>query len=499
MAQQTPRLSAERLGDIANASAPAYDWRASGASHVHLGVGAFFKAHVAVYSDEAMARRGGDWRIRGVSLRRPDMRDALTPQDCLYTVTARDSDRSETRVVASIAGMLVAPENPRAVVAALAAPETKIVTLTITEKGYCLDAATGALDLSHPDIAHDLENLPAPVTAAGFLTAALTERDASKAPPMTIICCDNLPDNGARLRASVLRFMEETAPRLAARLDDLASLPSTMVDRITPATTADDLDDVARCIGLRDEAAVVAEPFSQWVIEDCFANVRPAWDEAGALFVSDVAPYELAKLRLLNGPHSAIAYLGYLAGHEFVACAMADAAFARFVADLQSEEIAPVTPEPEGLNLASYMTQLRARFSNASLKHRTWQIAMDGSQKLPQRLLNTIRAQLDRDGPIDRLALAIAAWTQYVSGVNEQGAAIDVRDPLAEKLAAVGRNGGDDPAARARAFLALSEVFGGDLANAPRFKTALGAAIASLRQHGAANAIERLNEGAGKP
>ncbi len=495
MAKEASRLSANRLGDVKNAALPAYDWRARGPGHVHLGVGAFFKAHVAVYSDDAMARRAGDWRIRGVSLRRPDMRDALAPQDCLYTLTARDNERNATRVVASIADMLVAPENPRAVVDALAAPETKIVTLTVTEKGYCLDPASGALDLAHADIAHDLENLSAPVTAVGFLAAALAKRAADNAPPLTIICCDNLPHNGALLRGAVMRFLEAAAPSLAARLDDLAAFPSTMVDRITPATTPDDLDEVEQRIGVRDEAAVVAEPFSQWVIEDRFANARPAWDEAGALFVGDVAPYELAKLRLLNGPHSAIAYLGYLAGHAYVADAMADATFARFVADLQQKEIAPATPEPAGMALTPYMAELRARFANAALKHRTWQIAMDGSQKLPQRLLNTIRAQLERNGSIDRLALAVAAWTQYVSGVDEKGGAIDVRDPLAEKLGKIGSNADDDPAARARAFLGVHEVFGGDLAQSARFERALAGAVASLRAHGAARAIAKINEG----
>lgn len=473
---------------------PRYDRAKIGAKQVHLGVGAFFKAHQAVYTDDAIAAAGGDWRIVGVSFRRPDMRDALDPQEYLFTVVAADGAREERRVVGALKDMIVAPEDPQAVVGALADPAVSIVTLTITEKGYCLSPATGALDFDHADIAADIASPERPTSAIGYLVAAFARRAEAGAPFPTVISCDNLPENGARLRSAVIALAERIDPRLAERIASEGAFPSTMVDRIVPATTPADLDRFADETGLFDAALVRTEPFSQWVIEDRFAGPRPPWEKGGALIVADVKPFELAKLRLLNGAHSTIAYLGYLARFEHVADVMARPEFARFIARLQEEEIAPVTPAPESMPLRPYMAALRARFANPTLRHRTFQIAMDGSQKLPQRLLNTVRDQLSCDGPIARLALGVAAWTQYVSGVDEQGRAIDVRDPLADRLRAASREGGEAPEARAAAFLSVGEVFDRDLALSARFSAALTTAIASLRSHGAVRAVAEMSE-----
>ena len=267
-----------------------------------------------------------------------------------------------------------------------------------------------------------------------------------------------------------------------------------MVDRIVPATTDEDIKNLPALIGAHDASPVKTEPFMQWVIEDHFAGDRPDWAGAGALLVDEVAPYELAKLRLLNGPHSAIAYLGYLAGHEYVADAMASPSFAAFVTQLQEQEIAPVTPEPDQMPLAPYMQDLRARFSNTALQHRTWQIAMDGSQKLPQRLLNTIRARLDAGASIKRLSLAVAAWTQYVSGTDEQGNKIDVRDPMAETLRLTSENAGTDPEKRAAAFLSIQEIFGSDLPASTLFQQELADAIRLLQTQGAAGAVQTVSQ-----
>ncbi len=473
---------------------PGYDRRATGARQLHLGVGAFFKAHQAVYADAAMSAAGGDWRIRGVSLRRPDMRDALAPQDFLYTVAAADAQGEKLSVVTALSDVLVAPENPRAVIDAIADPTIAVITLTITEKGYCLSPATGDLDFEHPEIAADLRRQEAPATAIGYLVAGLRRRQAVGASLPGIVSCDNLSGNGEKLRRAVSAFAEAIDPRLARAIGDDAAFPSTMVDRIVPAATPESLDAISRALGLRDEAAIRTEPFSQWVIEDAFNGPRPAWEHGGAILTANVAPFELAKLRLLNGAHSSIAYLGYLAGHETVADAMADPAFDRFIADLQTREIAPVTPAPEGMPLRPYIEALQQRFKNPTLNHKTFQIAMDGSQKIPQRLLNTVRAQLDADGPITRLALAVGAWTRYVSGIDECGRAIDVRDPMRDRLAAAAKEGGADARARARAFLAIGEIFGSDLPASTRFADALGGAIESLASLGAATAVMRCNE-----
>lgn len=488
------RLNDRTLKEVGGpVSLPQFDRRETGIGQVHLGVGAFFKAHLAQYTQAAIERAGGDWGVVGASLRSPQARDELAPQDNLFTVMEKDGAGSKITVNGVLKSMLVAPENPEALIAAIADPNVKVVTATITEKGYCLDPATSALDFDHPDIKHDLENRESPRSAIGILAAAIAKRIAART-PVTVISCDNLSNNGARLKNAVCDFLLAGDRGSAAAIEEFVHFPATMVDRITPATTDDDRDDVARHIGLRDEAAVVTEPFTQWVIENDFAGDRPKWEEAGALLVSDVAPFELAKLRLLNGAHSALAYLGYLAGCEFVSDAMANRDLSRFVRNMQHIEIAPTLTAPREMPLAPYIDALELRFRNPALKHRTWQIAMDGSQKLPQRLVDTVRAQLGCNGPIGRLALAIAAWTQYVSGVDENNRAIDVRDPLSAQLKAISDEAGADPDTRARAFLSLHAVFGDDLIRSDRFCGTLASAIANLRNHGAAGAVRRANE-----
>ncbi|GAB4522100.1 MAG: mannitol dehydrogenase family protein [Amphiplicatus sp.] len=473
---------------------PDLDRQKLGAGQVHLGVGAFFKAHLAPYTQQAIERAGGDWGVIGVSLRRPDARDELAPQDHLFTVTEMDAAGPRTTLIGALKDMLVAQENPGAVIDALADPAVKVVTLTITEKGYCLDPASGALDENHPDIRHDLAHPEAPRTAVGLIAAALRKRVDARA-PLTVLSCDNLSSNGARLRDGVRRFAELLDPALSRLIDDIAAFPNTMVDRITPATTPSDLDEIAERIGLRDEAAVVTEPFTQWVIEDRFIAARPAWEKAGALIVEDVAPYELAKLRLLNGAHSTIAYLGQRAGYEYVADVMAEPALASFIAAMQAEEIAPTLKPVAGLAYGTYIDALLERFRNPALRHRTAQIAMDGSQKLPPRLLGTVRAQLERGGSIERIALAIAAWLECLRGVDERGAPIEVNDPLAERLKRLSAQAGDDPQERVAAFLQLREVFGADLADSGRFRAALEKAVSALREGGVLAAIKRIEAG----
>jgi fructuronate reductase len=476
---------------------PSYERDRLGTGIVHLGLGAFVRAHQALYTEDLLATEPGDWGMVGVSLQRPDQRDRLMPQDGLYTTLQRDPSGLSARIVGCLRSVLVAPEDPTAVIDAMADPGTRIVSLTVTEKGYVLDPATGRLQQQHPDIRHDLEHPNAPRTAVGFIVRALERRRAAGLAPFTVLCCDNLPSNGRVLAGLVSDFSALRDDGLATWIETHAAFPSTMVDRIVPATTPEDLGEATRLTGLADEAAVVHEPYRQWVIEDRFVgDARPRWERVGAEIVGDVAPYEHMKLRLLNGAHSALAYLGYLAGHETVSETVADPVLRTFVQGLW-REIIPVVPPPPGTDLASYTEALLERFSNPAIRHRTWQIAMDGSQKLPQRLLATIRERLARDLPLPGLALAVAGWMRYVGGVDERGREIDVKDPLAARLRDTLDKAGEDPRDRVRAVLGIEAIFGDDLARDRGFESALVSAYVSLMTRGARGAAAEFNSKAG--
>lgn len=464
---------------------------------VHLGLGAFVRAHQALYTEDLLASEPGDWGIVGVSLQRPDQRNRLMPQDGLYTALQKERSGVSARIVGCLGSVLVAPEDPVAVVEAMADPSVRIVSLTVTEKGYCIDPATGRLQQHHPDIQHDLEHPGEPRTAVGFILAALERRRDEGMAPFTVLCCDNLPSNGRLLASLVSDFAALRDCGLATWVETHASFPSTMVDRIVPATTDEDIAEAARLTGLADAAPVVHEPYRQWVIEDQFIDrARPRWENVGAELVTDVAPYEHMKLRLLNGAHSALAYLGYLAGHETIADTVTDPVLKGFVRGLW-QEIIPVVPAPPGTDLSTYASVLLERFSNPAIRHRTWQIAMDGSQKLPQRLLATARERLSRNLPLPRIALAVAAWLRYVGGIDERGREIDVRDPLASHLRALLDRAGDAPRDRVRAILSIESIFGSDLPHDARFESALIDAFTRLLAHGARGAAEEFHTPAG--
>ena len=370
-------------------------------------------------------------------------------------------------------------------------PRIRIVSLTVTEKGYCHDPATGALDARHPDVVHDLANPATPVSAPGLLVRALELRRAAGLRPFTVLSCDNLPANGETTARVVVGFAALRSPDLAGYIEKEVAFPSTMVDRIVPATTDDDRVLVRAATGLSDAWPVVTEPFTQWVIEDRFPTGRPAFDEAGAQFVADVRPFELMKLRMLNGSHSTLAYLGYLAGHAFVSDAIADPDFHALIRGLMNDEVMPTLSREVG-DLAAYRDALLARFANPALKHRTWQIAMDGSQKLPQRLLGTIRDRLASGQPITRLALGVAGWMRYVTGIDEQGRTIDVRDPLAVKLHDIASAAGGKPDRLLDGLLGLREVFGADLPANEAFRTVLAGHLTALFRHGALATVKAV-------
>lgn len=441
-----------------------------GAGIVHLGLGAFFRAFGAIYIEDAVRTSGGDWGIIGVSLQSAGTRDKLAGQDFVYNAVTQNNDGTENhRTVEIIRDVLVAPENPEAVVAAMADPAIRIVSLTVTEKGYCHDPATGMLKLDHPDIRHDLSNA-LPRSAPGFLVRALQRRREAGVPPFTVLTCDNLPENGKLVRRAVIDLAQQIDPALAGWIGEQGRFPSTMVDRITPATKPEDVASLGRKLGYLDQAPVMCEPFRQWVIEDDFVpaygdKARPDLAVAGAELVRDVTAYEHMKLRMLNGTHSSLAYLGYLAGHETISDAVADPAFARFVKRLWREEIIPSFKAPDGVDLAAYADALFERYSNTAIRHRTWQIAMDGSQKLPQRILGTISDNLSAGRESPGLVLAVAGWMRYVGGIDEKGEPIEVKDPLAERLRALSGQAGT-PEEKVAALLGVREVFSGQMAEA---------------------------------
>ncbi len=467
------------------------------AGMVHLGPGAFFRAFIAPYTDEAMgagSANGEDWGIIAVSLKSPNAREALVPQGCLYTALERGPDGDTLRQVEAITDVLVAPEDPLAVLDTMAQPEIRVVSLTITEKGYCHNPRNGSLRTDHPDVAHDITTTDAPRTALGFLVLALSHRREAGIPPFTVLCCDNLPANGAMLRQLVVelagqRDSASTSEGLANWIETHVAFPSTMVDRITPATTAADLEDFATISGSYDPALVIHEPFRQWVIEDNFPQGRPGWHLAGVQMVADVERHELMKLRCLNGTHSALAYLGYLAGYETISDAVADPAFTRLCERLWQDEILPTVPQPEGEDLPAYCAALMSRYYNPAIQHRTWQIAMDGSQKLPQRILGTLRDIVAVGGTPKGLCLVIAGWMRYVAGTNEAGQAIDVRDPMADQLKVAARS-----ANPVTALLSIEAIFGSDLAGNADVVAAIQSAYQQLLADGAAKTVRAYLE-----
>lgn len=456
---------------------------------VHLGLGAFFRAHGAIYIAEAMEAQGGDWGIIGVSLQSPGTRDKLQPQGWSYTALELAPEGENPQIVTVLRDVLVAPENPQAVLDVMAADTTHIVSLTVTEKGYCHEPSTGRLNTAHPDIAHDLQNA-LPKSAPGFLVRALQARRDKGLPPFTVLCCDNLPENGNVVRGVVLDFARALDSDFADWIATKGAFPSTMVDRIVPATIPADLDRLEAAAGYRDEAPVMHEPFRQWVVENNFCGPRPALEDAGVQMVADVTPYEHMKLRMLNGTHSSLAYLGYLAGYETIADTVADPVFADFVRRLWHEEIIPALTPPPGQDLGAYADALAARYANPSIRHRTWQIAMDGSQKLPQRILGTIVENRTAGRPVRGLILAVAAWMRYVSGKDEKGQWIEVKDPLASRLAALWS---DDPGETVENFLALAEIFPASLREDPGFAEQMTQTLTRLIRDGAKVSVAGLS------
>lgn len=423
------RLSATNVSALPESVArPGYDRAAQKAGIVHFGIGAFHRAHMAVYTDDAMNAGERDWGIIGVSLRSAKVAAQLNPQEGLYTVASRCGDSSQMRLIGAVQKVIVASQDAEAANAAIAAPATHIISFTITEKGYCR-GHDGSLD---PELADGR-------SAYAYLAEAFSRRRDARLPGLTLLSCDNLSNNGSQLAALMAEYLTHNAPDLLPWFEAECTCPSTMVDRIVPAATDADLALAETALGLRDEAHVITEPFSQWVIEDRFAGPRPVWERYGAELVADIAPYETAKLRMLNGAHSALAYIGLKHGHEYVHEAVADPAIRPLIERLMREEAAPSIAVAPGQDLTAYADALLTRFENSALNHRLIQIAMDGSQKIPQRWLETLAWHQQRGQQCPAILTGIAAWLLHIRG--------DVRpvdDPMGAQLAGLWRSAGKE-------------------------------------------------------
>jgi fructuronate reductase len=456
-----------------------------GVGIVHFGPGAFHRVHQAHYVDRLLAH-DARWGICAVSLMHRALADALKPQDCLYTLTTLEREW-HTRVVGALVECLFAPNHAESVRARLAAAQTEAVTLTVTEKGYCL-GADGALDLRHPDIRHDLAAPNAPRAAVGWIVEGLRLRHASRLPPFTVLSCDNLPDNGATLRRAVIALAYAQDPELARWIERTARFPNTMVDGITPAGDDALTAHVAAVTGLVDTWPVQREPFVQWVIEDASDGTGPDWARAGAIVTPNVAPYARAKLRLLNAAHSSLAYLGSLHGCTTVAEAMAVPTLAAFVRALTLDDVAPLLRNEVSFDIQAYVLAILERLRNPAIRHLLSQIAWDGSQKLPIRLLATIADCRDAGRPVSRLCLSVAGWMRYVVTRTRQGQSLV--DPLADRLADVARSCRDEARLDVPRFLALSEIFPSALSRDPQFREAITSAYDSLAKRGVTDSVQ---------
>lgn len=470
---------------------PAYDRDLVTPGVVHIGVGGFHRAHQAMYLDRLMNEGTAmDWGICGVGVMTADegMKRALEAQDGLYTLVVKHSDGGyEPRVIGSLVEYLFAPDDPGAVIEKMAAEPTRIVSLTITEGGYNISDITGEFDAANPDVIHDLEPGAVPRTAFGLITEALQRRRTSGIAPFTVMSCDNLPGNGYLTKRVITSFARLRDNQLGDWVEREVRFPNSMVDRITPATTGADRADIRERFGIDDRWPVVCEPYTQWVLQDAFGAGRPPYEQAGVQIVDQVEPYELMKLRLLNGSHQAMCYFAYLSGYRLVHEAAHDPLFQAFVRGYMDAEATPTLAPVPGVDLDGYKRTLIERFSNPQIRDTIARLCEQSSDRIPKFLLPVIRHQLATGGEIRRSAAVVASWARYAEGIDEQGEPIEVVDRLAGSLIQAARHQREDP----RAFIATREVFG-DLADHERFVTAYRSALASLHQRGARATLESL-------
>src|SRR4051812_17196805 len=462
-------------------SVPTYDRSALTPAVVHFSVGGFHRAHQLLYFDELAERRiSDDWGVVGVGLHSRHMKDALAPQDHLYTVVERSPDGERARVVGVMVDYHFAPDDPATVLDLLTDERTRMVSLTITGNGYRLCPQSGDFDADDEDVAWDLREPHRPRTVFGYLVEGLDRRRRAGLPPFTVVSCDNMHRNGDAARAAVVGFTRLRDEVLARWIADRVAFPSSMVDRITPHTTPEEREAVARRYGVDDRWPVITEPFSQWVIEDVFSSGRPPLDQVGVRFVADVASYELMKTRLLNASHCALGYLGTLAGYRTIDEVMVDDLLAGYVTELMDVEVTPLLPPPDGIDLGDYKRALLKRFANPAIADQLARLCRRGSTKMPHHLLPSLQQALAEGRPHELLTLAVAAWFCYLRGVDGAGRPLVVDDPRAELLQSlVHAGGGSDP----RPLLGLRSIFG-TLGADPSFVLELERSIADLQRDG---------------
>lgn len=463
-----------------NVTVPNYDRSALKAGILHIGVGNFHRAHQAVYLNELFSLGEDlDWALVGAGIKPYDaaMRERLREQDWLTTVVELDPDGFTAKVSGSMIDFVEV--DPQAVIKRLSSPDIRIVSLTITEGGYFLDERTGGFDHGHPEIVHDAKHPDAPETVFGVLIAAIQKRRASGVAPFTVMSCDNLPENGVIARQAVLGLAMDMSPDLKKWIEENISFPNSMVDCITPATSDRERSMVEQRFGIVDAAPVACEPFRQWVMEDRFPNGRPALEKVGVEFVAEVAPYELMKLRILNGGHAAIAYPAALMGYHFVHDAMADPLIDGFLAKLETSEIIPTVPAVPGVDFLKYLDKVRERFSNTAVGDTIPRLCFDGSNRQPKFILPTIMDRLAGRAGVRGLALEVALWCRYCAGTDDAGNAFELADEKAERLTEHAMRAKENPVA----FLEMTDVFG-HLGDSAAFAEAFSLALNSLWSKG---------------
>ncbi|MFG6177090.1 mannitol dehydrogenase family protein [Halomonas sp. THAF12] len=488
------RLATAQLDRLApEVARPSYARAAVSAGIVHFGVGGFHRAHQAVTLDDLMNRgQALDWGIVGVGVMPGDrrMQQALASQDHLYTLVVKHPDgRREPRVIGSIIDYRYAPDDPEAVIELMVDPAIRIVSLTVTEGGYNFHPVTGEFDLDNPDVRHDLAEPATSRTSFGLITEALARRRQRGLAPFTVMSCDNIQGNGEVAHRMFTAFARARDAALAAWVEAEVPFPNSMVDRITPVTTADDIEELASRFGVEDAWPVVCEPFTQWVLEDRFVAGRPAFEEAGVQVVEDVEPYELMKLRLLNASHQALCYFGTLAGYRYAHEASADPLFVDFLLGYMTHEATPTLAPLPGVDLDAYRRTLIERFANPEVKDTLARLCAESSDRIPKWLLPVIREQLARGGELHRAAAVVASWARYAEGVDEAGEPIEVVDRLKDELMSLAGRQHDVPTA----FIDNRELFG-DLADEERFREAYLWALERLHRDGARATLEALVE-----
>lgn len=491
------RLSNATLDQLpADVARPTYDRSAVTPGIVHFGVGGFHRAHQARYLDELMNRgKNLDWGIIGMGVMPGDvrMRDALKPQDGLYTLTEKSPDGSENaRVIGSIIDYVFAPDDPAHAVSVLADASIHIVSLTVTEGGYNFDHVTGEFQLDNPQVAADIEaikkhDFSGLVTFFGLITAAIITRKEKGITPFTVMSCDNIQGNGDVASKMFLSFTKAIDPELSSWVEENIPFPNSMVDRITPETTDQDREDIKEKHGYEDAWPVVCEDFTQWVLQEKFAQGRPDYDEVGVQVVDDVVPYELMKLRLLNASHQGLCYFGYLAGYRLVHDVVHDDRFSTFLLKYMEKEGTPSLQPVPGVDLDHYRHQLIERFGNAAVKDTVARLCAESSDRIPKWLLPVVRENLKHDRKVTLSAAIVASWARYAEGIDEEGEPIKIVDRMADRLHATAKGNKDN----IFAFLEDDEVFGEE-AHDERFRTPYAAVLTSLHEIGSAGTVEKL-------